>query len=156
MNEDTHYYSEPLMAVKIDISMLKYHGIPEDVVYYRYKLPMKLALKYEWYFEYLTALIKVSHPHRRVLLTICRCDEECLAGQEYIDKKRHTLIKGKKRNIIRIRHKPFTDDLFGLARAERDAKIAAVEAEILALERGEFNYYVPPTYINRIKEWLYK
>lgn len=38
--------------------------------------------------------------------------------------------------------------------AERDAKIASVQAEIDALERGEFNYYVPPTYINKIKEWL--
>lgn len=144
---------EPLMIVKIEISKLKYHGIPEDVVYYNYKLPMNLALKYEWYFEYLVALLKVRHPHRRVILTIRRNDEN-LAGQEYIDSKRPTLIKGKMRNITRIRHQPFTDDLFGFARAERDAKIAKIEAEVAALENGEFNYYVPPTYINKIKQWL--
>lgn len=145
--------SEPLMIVKIEISILKYHGITEAVVYYNYKLPMHLALKYDWYFEYLTALLKVRHPHRRVILTIRRSDE-CLAGQKYIDNKRPTLINGKKRNITRIRNQPFTDDLFNLARAERDAKIASVQAEIDALERGEFNYYVPPTYINKIKDWL--
>lgn len=132
--------------------MLKYHGITEDVVYYNYKLPMHLALKYEWYFEYLVALLKVRHPHRRVILTICRSG--CLAGQEYIDNKRPSLIKGKMRNITRIRNQPFTDDLFNLARAERDAKIASIQDEIDALERGEFNYYVPPTYENKIKDWL--
>ena len=146
-------FREPLMIVKIEISMLKYHGVTEAVVYYNYKLPMHLALKYDWYFEYLTALLKVRHPHRRVILTIRRSDE-CLAGQEYIDNKRPTLIKGKMRNITRIRNQPFTDDLFNLARAERDAKIASIQSEIDALERGEFNYYVPPSYINKIKEWL--
>ncbi len=151
-NTDKFGILEPLMCVKIEISKVKYHGITEEVVYYIHKLPMHLALKYEWYFEYLVALLKVKHPHRRVLLTIRR--QECLAGQEYIDQKRPTLIQGKKRNITRIRHQPFTDDLFGYARAERDAKIAQTQSEIDALERGEFNYYVPPTYINNIKKWI--
>lgn len=30
----------------------------------------------------------------------------------------------------------------------------ALEREIEALERGEFNYYVPPTYINKIKLYI--
>ena len=29
-----------------------------------------------------------------------------------------------------------------------------VQGEIDALERGEFNYYVPPEYINTIKRWI--
>ncbi len=37
---------------------------------------------------------------------------------------------------------------------ERDGKENALEAEIQALEHGEFNYYVPQTYINNIKEWI--
>lgn len=40
------------------------------------------------------------------------------------------------------------------AKDERDSKVQAVQGEINALERGEFNYYVPPTYINKIKNWI--
>ena len=43
---------------------------------------------------------------------------------------------------------------FGFARDEQDRKIQAVQGEINALKRGEFNYYIPPTYINKIKKWI--
>ena len=46
------------------------------------------------------------------------------------------------------------DDLFSMAKADNEAKIESVRREIEALERGEFNYYVPPTYINKIKLYL--
>lgn len=55
-------FREPLMIVKIEISMLKHHGVTEAMVYYNYKLSMHLVLKYDWYFEYLTALLKVKLP----------------------------------------------------------------------------------------------
>ena len=42
--------------------------------------------------------------------------------------------------------------MFNYAREEQDRKIQAVQGEIDAIKRGEFNYYVPPTYINKIKK----
>lgn len=146
-------YKGPEMCVKIDISMKNYPGQPEAVIYYRYKMPMHLALRWEWYFNYLASLVKVHNPKRRVNLTIVRQDE-CICGEEYINERKTSLIQGKKRNITRIYNQPFTDDLFNIARAERDAKIEKIQGEIDALERGEFNYYVPPVYVNRIKEYL--
>lgn len=151
--QNSHNTSEPLMIVKIDISMQNSPGIIDAVVYYNYKLPMSLALRYEWYFEYLAARLKVRHPHRRVNLYILRQDE-ILCGEDYVEAKTPTLIKGKKATITRLKNKTITDDLFNLARAERDKKIAVIQDEINALVHGEFNYYIPPTYINNVKNWL--
>lgn len=144
---------EPLMIVRIDISHIRYQGVVEEVVYYNYKLPMRLALKYDWYFEYLAALLKVRHPRRRVNLYVGR-QGKILCGKDYVTAKTHTLIKGKRGSIARLKNRAVADDLFNSARAERDEKIAQIQAEIDTLERGEFNYYTPPTYINKIKKWL--
>lgn len=144
--------NEPLMIVKITISMLKSHGIVEEVVYYNYKIPMRVVLRYEWYFDYLQALIKTHNPHRKVELSILRQESPC--GQDYADSKRDTLIQGKKSHITRLRSRKIVDDIFGFARAEQEEKIAKVQSEIESLERGEFNYYIPPTYINRVKKWI--
>lgn len=145
------------MIVKIDISRADGYGI-EDVIYYRYKLPMNITLRYKWYFEYLAALVKVHNPKRRVKLYIGRQNDEVLdkimlCGKDYIDSRIPTLIAGKKRAISRIRNKNTEADLFGLQQAEREDKITQLQAEINALERGEFNYYIFPTYINKIKKW---
>ena len=153
-------YSEPLMIVKIDISRADGYGI-EDVIYYRYKLPMNLTLRYKWYFEYLAALVKVHNPRRRVKLYIGRQNDETLGkimlcGKDYIDSRIPTLIAGKKRAISRIRNKNTEADLFNLRQAEREDNIAQLQAEIDALERGEFNHYIFPTYINKIKKWTQK
>lgn len=144
---------EPLMIVKIDISRADGCGV-EDVVYYRYKLPMSLTLRYKWYFEYLAALVKVHNPRRSVSLRMVRQDDKAiLCGEDYIAERTPKLIAGKKRAISRIRNRTAENDLFGLQVAEREKKIAAIQTEIDELERGEFNYYVPPTYINKIKKW---
>ncbi|WP_290375163.1 hypothetical protein [uncultured Duncaniella sp.] len=76
-------------------------------------------------------------------------------GQDYIDAKTSSLIAGKKRTITKLRNRMPADDLFGLGKAECEANIAGIQAEIDALERGEFNYYVPATYINKIKQYIY-
>lgn len=143
---------DPDMAIKIYISKENYPGVPEEVIYYRYKMPMNLALRWEWYFNYLASLVKVNNPKRRVNLTIAR--QECLCGEDFIKGRIPTLIAGKKRYITRLYNQPFTDDLFNLARAERDEKIARINGEIQALERGEYNYYIPPVYINKIRKWI--
>ena len=75
-------------------------------------------------------------------------------GQEYIEEKRKNLIRAKETKLKRLENTPVQDDLFNYAKDEREKKIQAVQGEINALKRGEFNYYVPVTYINKIKKWI--
>lgn len=125
----------------------------EEVVYYRNKLPMWIVEQWRWYFEYLAARIKVAHPRQKVELVICA--QTLLQGEEYIQAKTVSLLRAKRSRLKRLIESPTADDLFGFGAQDRQNKINALESEIQALERGEFNYYVPQTYINSIKEWIY-
>lgn len=124
----------------------------EEVVYYRNKLPMWIVEQWKWYFEYLAARIKVKNPRRKVELVICA--QTLLQGEEYIKAKTITLLRAKRIQLKKQQERPIDVDLFGFAQEIRSKKIEALMAEIEALERGEFNYYVPQTYINTIKEWI--
>lgn len=138
---------------QICVKIMVYEGFyVEEVVYYRNKLPMWIVEQWKWYFEYLAARIKVRHPRRKVELVICV--QNLLQGQEYIDAKTASFLKAKKSHLKRLQERPMVPDLFGSNQIARDEKIKALTAEIEALERGEFNYYVPQTYINNIKEWI--
>lgn len=141
---------QPQICVKIAI----YKGVQvEEVIYYRNKLPMRIIEKWRWYFEYLAALIKIHNPRRKVELTICA--QTLLQGQEYIAEKSKTLLRAKRAQVKRLDSSNIiNDDLFGYQTQQLNARRERIQAEIGALERGEFNYYVPSTYINRIKLWL--
>lgn len=140
---------EDALCVKITI----YKGCHADeVIYYRNKLPMRIVGQWRWYFEYIAALVKVSNPRRKVELVIC--NQTLLQGQEYIDARRVTLLRAKKSKMKQLQNTPINDDLFSFGRQAQDVEIQAVQGEIDALERGEFNYYVPPEYINSIKKWI--
>lgn len=148
MKKDNQQYG---VAVKI----LIYTGcIPEDVVYYQYNIPVQFVERWKWYFEYLAARIKVAHPKRKVELCIS-AQENCLCGSDYVSEKTKSLLRSKAIKLKKLRTGRYEDDLFGLAKADKEAKVQSVQAEIEALERGEFNYYIPPTYINKIKKYLY-
>ena len=82
------------------------------------------------------------------------CAQTLKQGQEYIEEKSKTLLRAKESKLKRLKNTPVQDDLFNYASKEQDRKIQAVQGEIDALKRGEFNYYVPPTYINSIKKWI--
>lgn len=141
---------QPQICVKIAI----YKGVQvEEVIYYRNKLPMRIIEKWRWYFEYLAALIKIHNPRRKVELTICA--QTLLQGQEYIAEKSKTLLRAKRAQVKRLDSSNIiNDDLFGYQTQQLNARRERIQAEIEALERGEFNYYVPPTYINQLKRWL--
>lgn len=124
----------------------------EEVVYYRNKLPLWVVEKWRWYFEYLAARVKVAHPRRKVELVICA--QTLLQGEEYVQEKKVSLLKSKSSRLKKLIEKPLADDLFGFGALDRQNKIKALECEIEALERGEFNYYVPQTYINKLKKWI--
>lgn len=124
----------------------------DEVIYYRNKLPMWIVEQWKWYFEYLAARIKVKNPRRKVELVICA--QTLLQGEEYITVKSASFLKAKKGQLKRLQERPVVPDLFGFSQDVRNKKIKALEGEIQALERGEFNYYVPQTYINTVKEWI--
>jgi hypothetical protein len=123
-----------------------------EVIYYRNKLPMWIVEQWRWYFDYLAALVKVNNPRLKVELITCA--QTLKQGQEYIEEKRKNLIRAKETKLKRLENTPVQDDLFNYAKDEREKKIQAVQGEINALKRGEFNYYVPVTYINKIKKWI--
>lgn len=141
------------LADAICVKITIYKGYQADeVIYYRNKLPMRIVSQWRWYFEYLAALVKVSNPKRKVELFIG--PQTLLQGQEYIDARRVTLLRAKKSKMKQLKNTPINDDLFSFGQQEQDRKIQNVQGEIDALERGEFNYYVPPEYINAIKKWI--
>lgn len=123
-----------------------------EVIYYRNKLPMWIVEQWRWYFDYLAALVKVNNPRLKVELITCA--QTLKQGQEYIEEKSKNLIRAKETKLKGLKNTPVQDDLFNYAKDEREKKIQAVQGEINALKRGEFNYYVPVTYINKIKKWI--
>lgn len=138
------------VAVKIVI----YTGcLAEATIYYRYDMPMRIVEKWKWYFEYLAAIVKQANPRRKVELTIY-AQQSCLCGSDYISERTKNLLRAKNIKLKKLRMGNIEDDLFSMARADNEAKIESVRREIEALERGEFNYYVPPTYINKIKSYI--
>lgn len=138
------------VAVKIVI----YTGcLAEATIYYRYDMPMRIVEKWKWYFEYLAAIVKKANPRRKVELTIC-VQQSCLCGADYVGERTKNLLRAKNIKLKKLRMGEIEDDLFSMAKADNKAKIESVRREIEALERGEFNYYVPPTYINKIKSYI--
>lgn len=146
---DDKKQQQPQICVKI----MAYDGCHVDkVVYYRNKLPMWIVEQWKWYFEYLAARINVRHPRRKVELVICA--QTLLQGEEYVKAKSASLLKAKKARLTRLQNEPVAADLFSFGEEQRQKKISSLVGDINALERGEFNYYVPTTYINNIKEWI--
>lgn len=140
------------VAVKINV----YQGCyVEDVAYYRYNLSLQLAERWKWYFEYLTALIKVHNPHRKVELIICS-QQDVLCGHDYIREKTKNLLRAKRIKLRKTLSGRYEDDLFGFAKLEAHTIADNIQREIADLERGKFNYYVPTTYKNNVKKWISK
>lgn len=138
---------------QICVKIIIYKGCNDgEVIYYRNKLPLWIIEQWRWYFDYIAALVKVNNPRRKVELIICA--QTLKQGQEYIEEKSRNLIRAKETKLKRLENTPVQDDLFNYAKDEREKKIQAVRGEINALKRGEFNYYVPVTYINKIKKWI--
>lgn len=139
-------------CAKITISMLQNPGIPEEVVYYNGNLPLDICVRWKWYFEYLASLVKVANPKRRVEFYCGR--QDLPLGQDYIEVKTKTLLKGKRSQLSKL-DKQVDDDLFGFTSEAREKKRQRIMKEIEELESGVFRYYVPPVYINKLRKWLH-
>lgn len=136
------------------VKITLYKGYYADaVVYYNYAIPHVVFTRYQWYFDYLAALVKVRFPHEKVeLLKVQAGDKPFLAGKDYIEKKSQSLLRAKKSQLKQLETKGFADDLFSFKSQEIEEKKQRIKNEIDDLEKGKFNYWFPPTYINKIKE----
>ena len=137
------------ICVKITV----YKGYHADkVVYYRGQISIDMLEKWRWYFEYLAARIKVKHPRRKVELTIGR--QTLLLGDEYVQEKTKNLLRHRRAKLQKLINTPVASDLFNDNQIDLEKKIEQTRAEIAALERGEYTGWVPPYYINEIKQWI--
>ena len=139
-------------VVKITISMLKYHGIPEDTVYYRRQMSIDFLIRWMWYFEFLAALVKVHNPHRRVEMIVGR--DEWLTEEEEIENRAKTLLSRKLAQIKKLKGQVVQDDLFGFTQEAHDKKIERIQGEVDSIQRGEVNFFYMPEYQNHIKQWI--
>lgn len=144
---------EPNMIVRIDVSMERYQHILEEVVYYRAGLPMRMTLRWKWYFEYIAARIKVKHPKRQVKVTIIQQPSDLKVGSEYIREKTRNLLRTKYAQVRKLQ-KGTDTDLFDFAGEDRRNKIDRLQSEIAYLESGRFPYYYPVEYKNIVKKWI--
>lgn len=137
------------ICVKITV----YKGYHADkVVYYRGQISIDMLEKWRWYFEYLAARIKVKHHRRKVELTIGR--QTLLLGDEYVQEKIKNLLRHRRAKLQKLINTPVASDLFNDNQIDLEKKIEQTRAEIAALERGEYTGWVPPYYINEIKQWI--
>lgn len=137
------------ICVKITVYK-DYHA--DKVVYYRGQISIDMLEKWRWYFEYLAARIKVKHPRRKVELTIC--PQTLPLGDEYVQEKIKNLLRHRRAKLQKLINTPVASDLFNDNQIDLKKKIEQTKAEIAALERGEYTGWVPPYYINEIKQWI--
>lgn len=137
------------ICVKITV----YKGCYADkVVYYRGQISIDMLEKWRWYFEYLAARIKVKHTRRKVELTICH--QTLPLGDEYVQEKIKNLLRHRRAKLQKLINTPVEIDLFNDNQIDLEKKIEQTREEIAALDRGEYTGWVPPYYINEIKQWI--
>lgn len=146
---------DPLSYI-IKITLVKSY-YDRQTVYYRYEVPPMLYGKWKWYFEYLAAKIKVRYPKATVeyYAEQIGVKDPWLAGDYYKRKKTETLTRHKLSQIKRLeKERTKDDDLFHFKSEDAKKRIEKLKEEVKALEKGEYAFYIPETYINRIKETL--
>lgn len=146
---------DPLSYI-IKITLVKNY-YDRQTVYYRYEVPPQIYGRWKWYFEYIAALVKVRYPRAKVeyYAEQIGVKDPFLAGEYYRKKKERTLLKGKMSQITKIENKMYeNDDMFHLKSEEAKSKIERIKEDIQKIKRGEYKFYIPPTYLNNIKKVL--
>jgi len=142
-----------LDKVEFFVKIVLYKGCHVDaVVYYRRYMNIDFFLRWRWYFEYITARVKVAHPKEKVEMLGGRIDS--LNPGEYIEKKRESLLRAKRGQLKKIENTPAMLDLFDIAINKKQDKIARIEDEIQRLESGEVIFYVPGDHLNRVHDFV--
>lgn len=151
--QKTESIESAISKVEFFVKITLYKGYhPLEVVYYRRGMNIDFVLRWRWYFEYLAARLKVLFPREKVELLCGRID--LLDPEEYISKKRESLLRAKKGQLKRFNNEPDELDLFDIAINKKRAKIERIENEIRKLENGEIIFWVPESYKNLMHKYL--
>lgn len=145
-----------LFDKRYNVKIEAYHPVEshivDEVVYWRYKMPYRLIIKYRWYFEYLVGLLKVSHPRQKFRLIIGETTIPC--GDDYIQSRIPSKLKGRYIALKKAQNAIPDLDLFGFAEKEKSERVERIKREIERLEQGHWDYEILDTYKNTIKKYL--
>ena len=139
-------------VVKISVSSETNYSHVDDVVYYRSGMSPDFVQRWLWFFEYLSARIKVANPRRKV--EFYKGPQDIILGQEWHEYRRNVMMKSCNTKLKKLEKVIINDDLFHFARQDNDRKISEVRSKLATLEKDEYPIPAFPEYINKIKNYI--
>ena len=139
-------------VVKISISSETNYSHIDDVVYYRSGMSPDFVQRWLWFFEYLSARIKVANPKRKV--EFYKGPQDIMLGSEWHEYRRGVMMKSCNTKLKKLQKGVVDDDLFHFASQDNDRKISEVKSKLASLENDEFHIPDFPEYINKIKNYI--
>lgn len=141
-----------LCVVKISVSSLTDYYHIDDVVYYRSGMSPDFIQRWQWFFEYIAARVKVANPHRKV--EFYKGPQTILLGHEWHEYRRSVLLKTRYSKLKKLVNVSVPADLFGFAQEDHNNKIASLKHQLVLLDSDNFPIPEFPVYINKIKNYI--
>lgn len=139
-------------VVKISISGKDNYSHIDDVVYYRSGMSPDFVQRWLWFFEYLSARVKVANPKRKV--EFYKGPQNIMLGSEWHEYRRGVMMKSCNTKLKKLEKGIVNDDLFHFARQDNDRKISEVKTKLTSLVEDNFPIPDFPEYINKIKQYV--
>lgn len=139
-------------VVKISVSSETNYSHIDDVVYYRSGMSPDFVQRWLWFFEYLSARVKVANPRRKV--EFYKGPQDIMLGQEWHEYRRCVMMKSCNTKLKKLEKGVVNDDLFHFASQDNDRKISEVRSKLASLAKDEFPIQEFPEYINKIKNYI--
>ena len=144
---------ENTTIVKITISNERLYNHVDDVIYYRSGMSVDFAIRWRWFFDYLTARVKVAHPRQNVKCVITS-GADIMLGKEWHEHRRQAMLKTAFTKLKKMETEPIQDDLFGFTSSEIEAKKDELRDKVRRLMADTYPIPEFPEYINKIKSYL--
>ena len=139
-------------VVKISVSSKTNYSLIDDVVYYRSGMSPDFVDRWLWFFEYLSARVKVANPKRKV--EFYKGPQDVMLGSEWHEYRRNVMMKSCNTKLKKLEKVIINDDLFHFASQDNERKIEEVKNKFTSLERDEYPIPAFPEYINKIKNYI--
>ena len=139
-------------VVKISVSSETNYNLIDDVVYYRSGMSPDFVDRWLWFFEYLSARVKVANPKRKV--EFYKGPQDVMLGNEWHEYRRNVMMRTCNTKLKKLEKGVVNDDLFHFASQDNDEKISEVRTKLASLEKDEFPIPAFPEYINKIKRYI--
>lgn len=139
-------------VVKISVSSETNYSLIDDVVYYRSGMSPDFVDRWLWFFEYLSARVKVANPKRKV--EFYKGPQDVMLGNEWHEYRRNVMMRTCNTKLKKLEKGVVNDDLFHFASQDNDKKISEVRTKLASLEKDEFPIPAFHEYINKIKNYI--